>query len=189
MKMQSAPLTVLAISILAMIMIAPIHATFIPAVYARTDKSSYLPGDTGTLFITVRNTGTQTFAVKNISITYPWKAFVTDHWEGNTTTVLSSPPGLTQGTTYNTQFSFTVPTDGRASFLGGGTISISIGTPDIGSNGSYIPGEATITIAAATYQPLGLASSVLQIVSLVLLAIAVVMLALVYLGIRKQSKK
>ena len=192
MKMQIAPLTVLAISILAIIMVTPIHATFIPNIYARTDKSSYLPGDTGTLFLTVRNTGTQSFAVKNISITYPWKAFITDHWEGNTTTIPSPTPALA-GTpsigTYNTQFSFTVPTDGRASFLlGGETILIHIGT-DIGTQGSFIDGEAAISIAAATYQPLGLASSGLQIVSLVLLAIAVVMLALVYLGIRKQSKK
>ena len=186
MKMHSAPLTVLAIGILAMIMITPIHATFNPAVYARTDKSYYLPGDTGTLFITVRETGTQTFAVKNISITYPWTAFITDHWEGNTTTIPSPTPSVTQGGTYNTQFSFTVPTDGRAR---SGVISINIGTPDIGSQGSFLPGEAAIFVAAPTYQPLGLASSGLQIVSLVLLAIAVVMLALVYMGIRRLARK
>ncbi len=186
MKMQSAPLTVLAISILAMIMITPIHATFAPNAYARTDKSSYLPGDAGTLFITVRNTGTQTFAVKNISITYPWASFITDHWDGNSTTILSPAPGVTQGSTYNTQFSFTVPNDGRAR---SGSIIISIGTPDITSQGSLIPAEATIFIALPTYQPVGLASSGLQIVSLVLLAIAVVILALVYMGIRKQAKK
>src|SRR5207247_10209241 len=79
------PLTLLAISILAGIMLTPSHASFVVNIYAHTDKASYVPGDTGTLFITVRNSGTQAFAVKNISITYPWKAFITDHWDGNTT--------------------------------------------------------------------------------------------------------
>ncbi len=198
MKMKSAPLTVLAISILAMIMITPIHATYVPNVYARTDKSSYLPGDTGTLFITVRNTGTQSFAVKNISISYPWKAFVTDHWDGNTTTILSPTPALAQNGIYNTQYTFTVPNDGRAntntfSINGqnvaiGSVISVEVGT-DIGTNGSFTDGSAFIAIASPSYQPLGLTTSILPIITIVLLGLAVVMLALVYLGIRKQAKK
>src|SRR6266705_204689 len=134
MKMKSVPLTLLAISILAGIMLTPSHASFIVNTYARTDRASYVPGDSGTLLITIRNSGTQAFTVKNISITYPWKAFITDHWDGNFTTT-----GITQalaaGQTYNTQYTFTVPTDGRASNIFGGTISIQVGT-DIGG-GSY----------------------------------------------------
>jgi hypothetical protein len=192
MKMKSVPLTLLAISILAGIMLAPTHASIAVDIYARTDKASYVPGDTGTLFITVKNDGTQSFGVRNISITYPWKAFITDHWDGNSTNVISPVAALAQGQTYNTQYTFTVPTDGRASTLFGGTISIGVGT-DIGSSssstGTTYPTSAPIVYAIATYQPLSLASSLLPIVEIVLLGIAVVMLALVFMGIGKLSKK
>src|SRR5216684_1630387 len=158
MKMKSIPLTMLAISILAGIMLAPSHASISVNVYARTDKAGYVPGDTGTLFITVRNDGTQSFAVKNISITYPWKAFVTDHWDGNFTTT-SITQALAQGQTYNTQYAFTVPTDGRASNSYGtppGTILIGIGT-DVGasstSSGTNYPTTTPIFYAIAAYQP------------------------------------
>jgi len=192
MKIRSAPIILLAISILAGVMLTPTHATIAVNIYARTDKASYVPGDTGTLFITVRNDGTQSFAVKNISITYPWKAFITDHWEGNFTTT-GITQALAQGQTYNTQYTFTVPTDGRASVtIFGGTISIGVGT-DVGasssSSGTTYPTTAPIFYAIATYQPLSLTSSVLPIIEIVLLGIAVVMLALVFMGIRKLSKK
>jgi hypothetical protein len=186
MKMKSVPLTLLAISILAAVMLTPSHASFVVNIYARTDRASYVPGDTGTLFITVRNSGTQAFTVKNISITYPWKAFITDHWDGNTT-ITGITQALAAGQTYNTQYTFTVPTDGRASNVFGGTISIQVGTDIAG--GSYSSVEATIAYAIATYQPLSLTSSVLPIIEIVLLGIAVVMLALVFMGIGKLSKK
>jgi len=58
MKMKTAPLALLAIAFIAAVMITPIHGSFIAKVYAWTDKPSYLPGDTGVLHVTVRNTGT-----------------------------------------------------------------------------------------------------------------------------------
>jgi len=192
MKMKSVPLTLLAISILAGMMLTATHASYVVNIYARTDRASYVPGDTGTLFITVRNDGTQSFAVKNTSITYPWKAFITDHWDGNFTTTGITQP-LAGGQTYNTQYTFTVPSDGRGSAsLFGGTISISVGT-DVGasssSTGTTYSTTAPIFYAIATYQPISLANSVLPIIEIVLLGIAVVMLALVFMGINKIPKK
>jgi hypothetical protein len=189
MKMKSITITLLAIGMLSLITLAPAHAA-LPglAIYARTDRASYTPGDSGTLFITVRNQGTSAFTIKNVSVTYPWKAFITDHWDGNFTT-----SGITQalatGQTYNTQYTFTVPSDGRISGIFGGTISISVGTSEPSPDGTYSPGSTTILYAVGTYQPLSLASSLLPIIEIVLLGIAVVMLALVYMGIGKLSKK
>jgi len=187
MKMKSIPMSLIAVSIISLAFIAPIHASYQPLIFARTDKPSYSPGDSGTLFITVRNQGTQAFTVKNLTVTYPWHAFITDHWDGNFTTT-----GITQaiasGQQYNTQYSFTVPTDGRASNIFGGTISISVGT-DIGSDGTYYPGTAAIQYTVPTYQPVGLATSALPLVEIALLAVAVVMLALVFFSIRKLAKK
>ena len=185
MKMKSIPLTIAAIGILAITVIAPIHANYLAVAYSRTDRSGYVPGDSGTLFITVRNEGSQAITVKNITVVYPWMAFITDHWDGNFTTGTINQ-ALSQNQNYNTQFTFTIPTDGRAH---SGTISITV-TTDV-PNGQYqfLDASAFISMAAAAYQPLSLGSSVLPIVEIVLLGIAVVMLALVYMGIGKLSKK
>ena len=185
MKMKSTILAMLALCIISALAIAPSHASFAPVIYARTDKSAYNPGDSGTLYITVRNQGTQAFTVKNISITYPWFSFVTDHFDGNVTT-----SGITQavagGQSYNTQYSFTVPTDGRVNFLSG-SVSIKVGT-DINS-GTYYSGSAAMAFTLPTYQPLSLTSSTLSIIEIALLGVVVVMLALVYMGITRLLKK
>ncbi len=186
MKANIASLAVLAIALVSMTMIAPIHASYAPSVSAWTDKASYIPGDSGTLHITVLNQGSQAFTVRNITVNYPWKAFIVDHWDGNFT-ASGINQAIATGQTFNIQYAFTVPTDGRASqYIG--IISISVGT-DIGSTGSYVPGQATISIAAATYQPVELTTSSFAIVEIALLGVAVIMLALVYLGQRKQLKK
>ena len=186
MKMRSAPLKVLAITILTAVMITPLHAAYNVAVYARTDKSSYLPGDSGNLIVTVKNLGTQSFTVKNVTVVLPWMAFITDHWDGNFTVTPINQPVGTPGGTFNAQYSFTVPNDGRGH---SGDAIVTIGT-DI-PNGPFSTPQATafVQVAAATYEPFGLTTSLLPLISIVLLSVAIVMLALVYMGIRKQSKK
>src|SRR5260370_26390679 len=94
MKMRSAPIAVLALAISAAIMITPIHSatSYSYSVYGRTDKSSYIPGDSGILYLTIKNAGSGSFTVRNVTIDYPWKAFIIVHWEGNfTTTVINQP--------------------------------------------------------------------------------------------------
>ena len=186
MKMKSASLVLLAITFLAASMITSIHANYNVAVYARTDKSSYLPGDSGNLILTVKNLGSQSFTVKNVTVILPWMAFITDHWDGNFTVLGVNQPVGTPGGTFNAQYGFTVPTDGRGH---SGDATVSIGT-DIPSGPFSTPSaDAFVQVAGATYEPFGLVTSVLPLVSIVLLGVAVVMLALVYMGIRKLSKK
>ncbi len=194
MKMRNVLLAILVLGIVGAVALTPAHATPplpLPglAIYARTDKSSYIPGDSGTLFITVRNQGTSAFTVKNITVTYPWKSFITDHWDGNFTDA-SINQALATGQTVNKQYTFTVPSDGRvASDLFEATISISVGTSEPSPSGTYTSSTASIQYAAATYQPVGLATSALSIVEIALLGVVVVMLALVWMGIYKLPKK
>jgi len=185
MKTKRVPLTVLVIGVLSIVMITPIHANYQAIAYGRTDRSGYLPGDSGTLFITVRNEGSQALTVKNITVVYPWMAFITDHWDGNFTAT-GINQALSQNQNYNTQYTFTLPTDGRAH---SGSASITVGTDVPNGQYQFLPASAFITVAGATYQPLSLTSSVLPIIEIVLLGIAVVMLALVFMGIGKLSKK
>src|SRR5260370_17717499 len=148
MKMKSVPLTAVAIGILAIAVIAPIHANYLAVAYGHTDKSSYLPGDTGTVLITVRNEGSQAVTVKNITVDYPWMAFITDHWDGNSTYAITPVAALAQGQNYNTQYTFTVPTDGRAH---SGTISITVGTDVPNAPYHSLHASPFISIPPATY--------------------------------------
>ncbi len=187
MKMKIAPLALLVLGIISTIAITPSHAALLPPVISgRTDKAAYAPGDSGTLYITVRNIGTQSIGIKNITVAYPWKAFITDHWDGNFTTT-GIGQAILGGQNYNTQYTFTVPTDGRIAGIFGGTIEITIGT-DVNSGTNY-PGSANIFYSVPTYQPLSLTSSVLPIIEIALLGVAVVMLALVWMSISKLQKK
>ena len=187
MKMKNALLAMLVLGIVSAIAVAPSHASFTPVVYGRTDKPAYSPGDSGTLYVTIRNQGTQAFTVKNISITYPWFGFVTDHWDGNSTTN-NINQAVAENQNYNTQFSFTVPTDGRAASIAGGEISVTVGTDIAG--GTYMnPVHVPIGYTIPTYQPLSLGSSTLPIIQIALLGIAVVMLAMVWMGISRIPKK
>ncbi len=189
MKIKSTPLALLVIGLMTIVVITPIHASYSIVTYARTDKSSYLPGDTGTLFVTVKNLiPSQSFTVRNITVDWPWMAFITDHWDGNfTVTGINAPVG-TPGGMWNAQYGFTVPTDGRA-YQNGGIVGITIGTdiPAPNPNG-LLEASPRILVAPAFYEPVGLANLV-PIVSLVLLAAAVAMLVLVFFSIRRMPKK
>src|SRR2546425_9615205 len=67
-----------AISLLALIVAAfsmPAHAQ---TVNWRADKSAYIPGDTGTLTITIINTGSNPLEVRNVTVYYPWAGYDTN---------------------------------------------------------------------------------------------------------------
>ncbi len=72
-------------AVLALSLASPAHAAGSPTFYLRTDKPAYVPGDTGSLVITIRNEGDQAFTVKNMTISYPWLSYLNDHWDGNVT--------------------------------------------------------------------------------------------------------
>ncbi len=185
-------LAIVLIAVLAAILNSPVRAqpSGPAAFYLRTDRASYLPGDSGTLLITIRNQGTQAFTVKNLTISFSWLSFLNDHWDGNYT-INSINKAISTGQTYNTQQGFTVPSDGRATIPLGGSASVTVmaGTDIGGGGGRYETGDAAIGIAAATYQPLGFSSSILQIVTIALLAVIAVVMTLVLFGIRRMPKK
>lgn len=173
---------------LTLALITNAHAGPAPVFYIRPDKPSYLPGESGTLSITIRNQGDQAFTVKNMTIQYSWMSFINDHWEGNETVRNITAP-LAAGQAYNTQRGFTVPSDGRAQT---GFALIQIGTDIGGGGGSLFPREpfsVSIGVASGTYEPFGGASSILHLVTIALLAVAVALLALLLVSIRRMAKK
>ncbi len=184
---RSISLSLLIIGVITAMVLAPAHASYSSVAYAWTDKASYLPGDSGTLSVTVLNSGTVDFSVKNVSITFPWKAFLVNHWDGNITDTTINQ-ALGQGQAFNKQYAFTVPTDGRVNTLSGGASAIQVVVGVNVGTGS-VQTTAPISIAQATYQPVSLTTYALPVASTAIFAVAVVLLALIFLEVRKPTKK
>src|SRR5712692_910955 len=123
------------------------HAAGPATFFIRTDRPSYVPGDMGTLLITIRNVGSQAFAIKNLTITFSWLAFLNDHWDGNYTISVVPPKPLATNQVYNNQQSFTVPNDGRATQ--GAMVSVTAGTDIGGGGGQIVSQDANVGIALA----------------------------------------
>lgn len=100
-------------------------------IHAWTDRLQYEPGETGTLYITVRNDLPDTdLIIKNISIIYdPWHAYVKDHWEGNESFTNINEILEMKGGVYYKETTFTVPTGGRGVFAIA-TITVTLDKPE-----------------------------------------------------------
>ena len=104
----------LAMALLSAILFVPLtKAQITPRefnVYAWVDKLQYAPGDSGTLYITIRNDLATEVYVYNITIEYPWHAYAKDHWEGNDTIEVNAAIAR-DGGVINKESKFTVPKD------------------------------------------------------------------------------
>ncbi len=94
---------------------------------ARTDKPYYSPGDTGKLTIDLKNLYNYPIQVNNLTVTFPWSAYINGQWDGNSTISLPTA-NITNGNWMPEQsVSFNVPTDGRfTASIFGSSIGIEI---------------------------------------------------------------
>ena len=183
MKRTIRTLAITTFALLALSLASPAHAGAQPVFYIRTDRASYSPGDTGQLLITVRNEGDQALTIKNLTINYPWTSFINDHWDGNITITIT-PQAIAAGQAYNTQQSFTIPTDGRAyRFTTTGTVKV--GTDIGGGGGTYRSSSFSIAMNAPTYTPLELSTSLFSIILIGILAVATFLLFMVNQALRR----
>jgi hypothetical protein len=114
------------------------------AVYGYTDQAFYKPGDSGTLYFWVYNSGSTALILANVSIYYPWYN-PAGLWVGNVTIVPSAPTVINVGENWNGTASFTVPSDGRAP-SGTSSIRIIVGTDEIMGSGSV-----SMTVTSVPY--------------------------------------
>lgn len=84
-----------------------------PVLYGYTDKPQYKPGETVTLKFWIYNTGPEAVILKNITIVYPWYSII---WGGNQTIKYSTTTALEKGQNKSETITFTIPTDGRATY-------------------------------------------------------------------------
>lgn len=175
----------------------------------RYDRASYVPGDSGTLYVSIiNNSPTDTAEIRNVTIYFPWAGLVDGKWpSGANASINLGPQWKTLGSAgsgnnvYTASFGFTVPTwyGGSPSSLGGNCprfpevrygiysscviIGITANPPMYESDGFQI------IMAGATYTPTSLAAEWLPIATLVVLIVATAFLAMAWMSLRKTAKK
>jgi hypothetical protein len=185
---------------LTLALLLPVHAQ---TPFVRWDRSSYVPGDSGTLYLTfVNNDQSAVLQIKNITIYWPWAGFGPDgKWQGgsNTTQTYTNQFVPTKGGTFVASATFTIP-----SWYGGQFRNTDCGSGHkqydtsfvacilVGSNLS--PNFDTTTglfviLASPVYTPLSLVSEAIPIATLVVLLIATAFLALNWSSLRRLNKK
>lgn len=117
-------------------------------VYAWVDKLQYAPGESGILYITVRNDMlTKDVIIKNITIKFPWFSYnhAAGKWEGNRTIHdIDFTAVRKAGKIYDKQVEFTVPDDGR--IISMDVQKIDIDVRDSNNNRYYLDSQVNISI-------------------------------------------
>lgn len=199
------------ISLLALIVATvslPAHAQ---TVNWRADKSAYIPGDSGTVTITIINTSGNPLEVRNITVYYPWAGYDTNgKWlsGGNISYSFSPFKELTSVSGGGNNVSYTTPSFSIPSWWGsasrtqfgcpGGPTNTRYGTYSacilVGWNAEsqrYDPTDFGLSVAVATYTPssISILSEWVPLATLVVLIIATGFLALAWSRLGNLPKK
>lgn len=190
--------------ILLAVLAQPAHAQQLSARY---DRASYVPGDSGTLTITVvNNSPTDTVEIRNLTVYFPWAQLVDGKWPSGANVSVNLSPWKTLGSSnsgsnvYTNSFGFTIPTWYSGNLFGGGgncpgpfsaRYGFYSGCIMVGITASpprYDNQNFGISMAIATYNPTVLTSEWIPIASLIMLGLATVFLAMTWKGLRTAKR-
>ncbi len=197
------------LAIVAIAAVGPVHAQN-ASITGQYDRASYVPGDSGTLTVTIVNNGGNPLELRNITVYFPWAQLVNGKWPSpapNVTNNLS--PFVELGTQssnnniYTWSTSFTVP----SWFSGGSIFGSSSNCPGyngprystdyrgcimVGVSGNpsgYDVSRFSIAMALPTYTPTSIQTQWFAIAEIAVLGVVTVLLAMVWSGIRRLAKK
>lgn len=177
---------------------------------AQYDRASYIPGDSGTLTVTlINNNPSASLEVRNITIYWPWAQLVAGKWPSgaNLTDNFATPwPTVGSKNSGNNimtkSYSFSIPSWYGGSVFGGGSNCSDPGGPryDISYHGcvavgvtsnppDYIVNSLSIQMSLPTYTPLSVTSQLIPIATLVVLLVATAFLFLTWNSLRRSNKK
>jgi len=146
--------------------------------YLSTDKPYYTYGESGKLYVTVRNEGPGTIEVKNISVTFPWFGWYNGGWDGNETiTDIEANLVGANDTSDTYEVSFRVPTEGRGVSWGSSAL-VQVGYEYTGGSAYAYP---TPSIAIPIELPVTQSPNLTPI--LYLIGIDTILLILVIIGL------
>ena len=181
-----------------------------PNISTQPDRASYVPGDSGTLTVTLINTETSnTIEIRNITVYFPWAQYVNGAWpSGANVSQNLAPNWPTLGSAQSGNniktftFSFTIPSWFAGSIFGSGSVCPNhpatrystsyhgcviiayTATPP-----QYVGQDASIAMALPTYTPTSIVSEWLPIATLVVLVVATLFLAMAWTSLRRMGKK
>lgn len=154
------------------------------SIYLLTDKAHYKYGQSGKLYITVRNEGPGPIAIRTISVTFPWFGWYHGGWTGNETlTDLEDSLVDENDTSIEFEVEFTVPAEGRAAISSVATVTVEYEWSDESdSETEYIPIEVEIPVTQSEVLPL-----ILSLTAFITVLFIIVLIALffVWLSFRK----
>lgn len=107
------------------------------------DKASYYPGDSGTVSVDIKDTLSINIVIYNITIIFPWRAYINGQWDGNKTIYPNGQTGqaVQSGAWLPTvKISFTTPSDSRYFyapyyFYGGSAGQVTVWASGVGPSG------------------------------------------------------
>ena len=173
----------------------------------QTDRASYVPGDSGTLTVTiVNNDASGTLEIRNLTVYFPWATFRDGRWDGANVSINLSPWKVlgsagSGNNIYTTSLGFSVPSWFSGSFLSTGSFCpgntstrygqyygcILVGTTS--SSPRYEGNDFSIAMAVPFYTPTSLVAQWLPIATLVVLIVATAFLGMTWMSLRRAAKK
>ena len=180
------------------------------SIAARYDRASYVPGDSGTLSVTVINDSPNAgLEVRNLTIYWPWAQLVDGKWPtgANMSDNLNPWPSLGSKNSGNNvlvkTYSFTIPSWYGGSIFGTGSNCADSNGPrnDPSYHGcvmvgitanphpNYLVNSLSIQMSLPTYTPISITSQWLPLATLVILIVATAFLGLTWSRLGNLSKK
>lgn len=125
-----------------------------PYLQITLDKPFYYPGDSGRLMIDIRDSLSINIQVYNISVIFPWRAYINGLWDGNQT--INVNRAVASGAWLPTvTVSFTIPSDSRyfapGFFSGVGGGEVSVWASGVGPNGGAGTFSQNFSVIPAFY--------------------------------------
>jgi len=154
------------------------------SVYLSTNKPYYTYGESGKLYVTVRNEGHGPIEIRNITVTFPWFGWYNGKWDGNET-IKDIDEAIAENATSETfEVPFTIPAEGRGVSLASSAYVVVVYA--WGEESSYKDGYITIPIELPVTQSPNL-TPILYLMGIDTVLLILVIIGLVYVWMRKPT--
>jgi hypothetical protein len=155
------------------------------SVYLSTNKPYYTYGESGKLYVTVRNTGTGSIAIRNITVTFPWHGWYHGGWNGNITITDIEDNLVDENDTSGAfEVPFTVPAEGRSFSYYWDMVKVGY---TWGDKSYYAYGHIDISIESPVTQNPNL-TPILYLMGIDTILLILVIIGLVYVWMRKPTQ-
>jgi hypothetical protein len=189
--MKKKIVTIMLLTLAASILVSIAYADYIPRgiqLQARPTDYQYMPGQSGTLYVVVLNYRTTPVEIKNITIFYPWFAYVKDTgWTGNDTIVPSTSEKTlaSSGGKFEKEISFNVPSDGRLLTM---TSTASVVVYDNNDNviaTADVPININVPAIHSTIQDVDKITTLFTVLVVLVIVCTIIIAATIFLSMRR----